>query len=64
MARPKSYFETKEFNKAKSAAKTRGHKLWKFEKTTKSGKDAGFYVGATLPKAMQAKNIATEQRKV
>jgi hypothetical protein len=49
MPRPNSWFESNEFNKARSAAKTRGHKLWKYDRPTRDGNSAGYFVGQQLP---------------
>lgn len=61
MARPKSWFEPREFATAKKIAKTRKHDLWKFTRNTRAGKkESGYYVGTALPARLQA---AETQRK-
>jgi len=49
MPRPKSWYETKEYSHAKSAAKARGHKLWKYARSTRDGQCQGYFVGVKLP---------------
>lgn len=61
MARPKSWFERKEFSTAKKAAKTRGHELWKYTRATRQGaKETGYYVGKHIPARL--KNAQLEQK--
>ena len=61
MARPKSWFEPKEFTSAKKAAKSRGQHLWKFARPTRAGKpERGYYVGAELPTRLG--NAVTETK--
>jgi hypothetical protein len=61
MARPRSWFEPKEFNSAKKAAKSRGQHLWKYARPTRAGKpERGYYVGSTLPTRLD--NAATEAK--
>lgn len=63
MARPKSWFEPKEYMKAKKIAKDREQGLWKFTRKTRDGKkQAGYYVGNTLPARLQ--HAQTEQKRV
>lgn len=58
MGRPASYFETRAFSAAKSAAKKRGHRLWKFVRATKEGSETGFYVGPRIPQRLARARVA------
>lgn len=63
MARPKSWFESKEYMKAKKTAKDREQGLWKYTRKTRDGtKHAGYYVGNTLPARLQHARV--EQKNV
>jgi hypothetical protein len=54
MARPKSWFEPKDFTKAARAAKDRSHKLWKFSRNMRNGKaEIGYFVGTRIPIRLQ-----------
>jgi hypothetical protein len=58
MPRPKSWFETKEYNDAKRAAKDRGHGLWKFARKDRDGKNVlGYFVGAQLPVRLKSAKV-------
>jgi hypothetical protein len=62
MARPKSWFETKEYSQAKRSAKDRSHGLWKFTLKTRDGsKYAGYYVGKNLPVRLQRAQVEQKQ---
>lgn len=62
MARPKSWFEPKEFSKAKRIAKDRAQGLWKYTRKTRDGtKHTGYYVGNTLPVALQGAQVEQKQ---
>lgn len=62
MARPRSWFETREYNDARRAAKERGHKLFKYTRQTREGKVAGLFVGRGIPERL--KHAKIEARKV
>jgi len=50
MARPKSWFERKEFATAKRARRDRKQKLWLYtRKLREGGTESGYYVGKKLP---------------
>jgi len=58
MPRPKSWFETQDYAIAKSAAKKRGHCLWKFARKDREGKSIlGYFVGARLPVRLKLAKI-------
>ena len=58
MARPRSWFESKEFNTAKKAAKTRGASLWKFRRPTRAGKpQIGYFVGTRIPVRLETAGL-------
>lgn len=63
MARPKSWFEPKEFSTAKKAAKTRGQDLYKYTRSTRQGtKETGYYVGSNIPARL--KNAQLERKAI
>lgn len=61
MARPKSWFERREYSTAKKVAKTRGQNLWKYIRGTRAGKETGYYVGNKIPARLKAAQL---ERKV
>ena len=63
MARPKSWFEPKEYTTAKKTARDREQGLWKFTRKTRDGtKHNGYYVGNTLPARLRHAQV--EQKRV
>jgi hypothetical protein len=63
MARPKSWFETKDYTKAASAAKARSHKLWKFSRSKRNGKaETGYFVGIRVPARLQKAKLELKAR--
>jgi hypothetical protein len=61
MPRPKSWFETNDYNAAKRASKDRGHGLWKFTRKDRDGKNIlGYFVGARLP--VRLRNATVEKK--
>lgn len=58
MARPKSWFERKEYTIAKKAAKNRGQDLWQYTRGTREGKkETGYYVGNSIPARLKAAQL-------
>ena len=58
MARPRSWFEPKEYNIAKKAAKERGVNLWKFKRPTRDGKpEIGYFVGTEIPVRLNSAHL-------
>lgn len=63
MARPRKWFEAKEYNTAKKLAKSTGEKLFKFARQTRgNGVEKGYYVGNQLPTRLA--NATIEQKKI
>ena len=63
MARPRKWFEPKEYNTAKKFAKSSGEKLFKFARQTRgNGVETGYYVGTKLPTRLA--NAKIEQKKI
>ncbi|RLC88622.1 MAG: hypothetical protein DRJ03_01750 [Chloroflexi bacterium] len=63
MARPKKWFESKEYNVAKKTAKSSSMSLFKFARQTRDhGVETGYYVGNKLPTRLASAKI--EQKKV
>lgn len=61
MARPKSWFEPKEFATAKKFAKSRCKDLWRYTRKTRDGsKETGYYVGNDIP--VKLKTAQLEQK--
>ena len=59
------WYESNERVVAKRAAKERGVLVWKYMHEQRTGgKRAGFYVGKTVPQALEAGNITIEPIKV
>jgi len=61
MANTKKWFESNERTAAKKTAKSLKVDAWKFTKSTKAGKSAGFYVGTTVPKLLNKPSITLEK---
>jgi hypothetical protein len=58
MARPKSWFERKEYTTAKKVAKTRSQTLWMFTRSTQDGsKETGYYVGNNIPARLKTADL-------
>lgn len=59
------WYESNERVVAKRAAKQRSARAWKYtHKQREGGTKAGFYVGQTIPKVLEAKNVTVERIKV
>ncbi len=58
MPRPKSWFETNEYNAARCAAKDRGMRLRKYTRLNKAGeKIQGYFVGNKIPVRLKHASI-------
>lgn len=61
MANTKKWFESNERSVAKRTAKQMGVDAWKYTKSTRAGKSAGFYVGSTIPKMLTKPSVTVEK---
>ena len=61
MANTKKWFESNERSVAKRVAKQLKVDAWKYTKSTRAGKSAGFYVGAAIPKLLEKPSITVEK---
>ena len=63
MARPRKWFEVKEYNAAKKVAKGNKEKLFKFTRQMRGGNaETGYYVGDKLPTRLEGATV--EQKKI
>lgn len=63
MARPRTWYDPKEYHVARKMAKGTGSKLFKFARQTRSdGVETGYYVGNKLPTRLA--NAKVEQKKI